>query len=78
MKVHRAQMQMVKEMSSKLRSLGIPFFGTRSDLVRPVNGMQKEDLRTSTPNLEKCMIDEQELVKLQGKMLEILEGLCSE
>jgi hypothetical protein len=78
MKVHRAQIQMVKEMSSKLQSLGIPFFGTRSDLVRLASRIQTEEVETSTQNLERGMINEQELVNLQRKMLEILEGLCSE
>lgn len=32
-KVYRAQHQMVREMSVKLKGLGIPFFGTRNDLV---------------------------------------------
>ena len=32
-KVYRAQHEMVKEMTGKLRTLGVPFFGTRSGLV---------------------------------------------
>lgn len=32
-KVYRAQHEMVKEMTGKLRALGVPFFGTRSGLV---------------------------------------------
>jgi len=78
MKVHRAQLQMVKEMSSKLRSLGIPFFGTRSDLVRPASITQTDDSETSTSHPGRGMINELDLVNLQRKMLEILEGLCSE
>jgi hypothetical protein len=78
MKVHRAQMQMVTEMSSKLRSLGIPFFGTKVDLVRPASKRQIHDSGASAPNVEEGVIDEIELVNLQKKMLEILEGLCSE
>ncbi|KAE9377118.1 hypothetical protein N431DRAFT_436368 [Stipitochalara longipes BDJ] len=77
MKVYRAQMQMVKEMSTKLRSLGVPFFGTRVDLVRPAG---KEISRTdgSVGPEEKGMIDEVDLVKLQKKMLAILEDLCND
>jgi len=70
MKVYRAQMQMVREMNTKLRSLGVPFFGTRSDLVRPVGAEGPKD--------EKGMIDEVDLVKLQRKMLAILEDLCND
>lgn len=32
-KVYRAQHEMVKEMTGKLKALGVPFFGTRSGLV---------------------------------------------
>ncbi|KAN0117576.1 Protein of unknown function (DUF2458) domain containing protein [Hyaloscypha variabilis] len=77
MKVYRAQMQMVKEMSTKLRSLGVPFFGTRTDLVRPAG---KETSRSdgSIGLQEKGIIDEVDLVKLQKKMLAILEDLCND
>jgi len=77
MKVYKAQTQMVREMSARLRSLGVPFFGTKSELVRSPgkdavgdgDGVQKE---------EKGTIDEADLVKLQRKMLGILEDLCSD
>jgi hypothetical protein len=77
MKVYKAQMQMVKEMSTKLRSLGVPFFGIKVDLVRPAG---KESSRTegSVAPEEKGMIDEVELVRLQRKMLAILEDLCND
>lgn len=77
MKVYKAQMQMNREMSNKLRSLGVPFFGTRSDLVRPAG---KEASATGTESIQdgKVMIDEVELVKLQRRMLTILEDLCND
>ena len=78
MKVYRAQMQMVREMNAKLRSLGVPFFGTRSDLVRPVGKEVTALSGTHDPKNEKGMIDEIELVRLQRKMLGILEDLCNE
>ncbi|PBP26895.1 hypothetical protein BUE80_DR002217 [Diplocarpon rosae] len=78
MKVYRAQLQMVKEMNAKLRSLGVPFFGTRSDLVRPVGKENAFSNGKSDPEARKGMIDEAELVKLQRKMLKILEDLCSD
>jgi hypothetical protein len=77
MKVYRAQMQMVKEMSTKLRSLGIPFFGTRIDLIRPA-GKESSGTDRSVDPEEKAMIDEVDLVKLQKKMLAILEDLCND
>jgi len=77
MKVYRAQMQMTREMSNNLRNLGVPFFGTRSDLVRPAG---KEGTVPSAESTKdgKIMIDEAELVKLQRKMLTILEDLCND
>ena len=78
-KIYRAQMQMVREMNAKLRSLGVPFFGTRSDLVRPVgSGGSAEGAIGSKQENEKGMIDEVELVKLQRKMIAILEDLCND
>lgn len=78
MKVYKAQMQMVKEMSAKLRSLGVPFFGTRSDLVRPIGKEANPMIGTPDRKDEKGTIDEGELVTLQRKMLAILEDLCSD
>lgn len=77
MKVHRAQVQMVKEMSTRLRNLGVPFFGTRSDLVIPIG---KEELKggNGDKELDKGTIHETELVKLQRKMLGMLEDMCNE
>jgi hypothetical protein len=74
MKVYRAQTQMVKEMMGVLRRVGVPFFGTRSELVR-VAGKEAAggDGKDGTG-----MIDEEDLVKLQRKMLMFLEDLCSD
>lgn len=71
MKVYKAQLQMVRETSSRLKDIGVPFFGTRTELVR----------RSGAPlagTAGKPMIDESELVKLQRKMLETLEDACSD
>jgi hypothetical protein len=77
MKVYKAQMQMVKEMSTKLRSLGVPFFGIKVDLVRPA-GKESSGTEGRVAPEEKGMIDEVELVRLQRKMLAILEDLCND
>jgi hypothetical protein len=76
MKVYRAQIQMVREMNAKLRSLGVPFFGTKSELVRPA-GKDAAGDGGHAPKDAKGMIDETDLVKLQRKMLAILEDLCT-
>ena len=65
---------MSQAMKSELKALGVPFFGTRSNLVRgngtgptpggPVGGG------------EDGKVGEQELVGLQKRMLGLLEDLC--
>ena len=78
-KVYRAQVQMVKEMSAKLKGLGVPFFGTRAELVRKQG---QEEVNHVVRKSEGCEgsgnIDEGELVVLQRRMIGILEDLCSE
>lgn len=59
-------------MNTKLRGLGVPFFGTKTELVRPAN--KKSD----QPLDGKEMINEVDLVKLQRRMLEMLEDLCDD
>lgn len=57
MKVHRAQLQMVREWSAKLRNLGVPFFGTNSSLVIPF-GKGEVTPGDGGRKLEKGMIHE--------------------
>lgn len=72
MKVYRAQFQMVREMSAKLKSFGVPFFLTRTELVR------KPGDKPGDPAAEEKKIDEAELVELQRRMIAILEDLCND
>ncbi|KAK6613720.1 hypothetical protein H4I96_00041 [Botrytis cinerea] len=51
MKVYKAQTQMVREMNGKLRNLGIPFFGTKSELVR-IPGKHDATNRAGTASTE--------------------------
>ncbi|KAH8663005.1 hypothetical protein BGZ60DRAFT_79185 [Tricladium varicosporioides] len=76
LKVYKAQMQMAREMSAKLKGLGVPFFGTRSELIRGKGESGGGGVSASQDG--RIMIDEMELVKLQRKMLEILETLCGD
>jgi hypothetical protein len=78
MKVYKAQMQMVREMTAKLRSLGVPFFGTRAELVRVDGKERAEEARSDGPKDGNGAIDEVELVKLQRRMLTLLEDLCGD
>jgi len=82
MKVYRAQLQMIKQMRGKLITLGIPFFGTRPELVRPnrkeaTKKYSEEGQRDEKPGSDK-RIDEDALIGLQKKMLGFLEELCKE
>jgi hypothetical protein len=65
---------MVKEMSAKLKNLGIPFFGTRSELVRKSKGDHNPKDDADDPNSK--AVTEAQLVELQRKMLTLLEELC--
>jgi hypothetical protein len=78
MKVYKAQMQMVREMNSRLRNLGVPFFGTKTDLVRPAGKEAPKAGSNEDSKDEQEMIDEVDLVKLQRKMLAMLEDLSNE
>ena len=77
MKVHKAQLQMVREMTTRLRNLGVPFFGTRSDLVIP-RGKEEQEDGTGKGKLWQGKIREADLVELQRRILVILEDLCNE
>ncbi|KAI9793211.1 MAG: hypothetical protein M1816_000632 [Peltula sp. TS41687] len=86
-KVHRAAVEMVKAMSSELKDMGVPFFGTRSHLIemgaattatssaRNTSSGQGVDDGGTAPG--KTTIDQRELGKLQRKMLEMLEDMCT-
>jgi hypothetical protein len=77
-KVYRAQTQMVKEMSMKLKGLGVPFFGTKVELVRKRGEEDEKEEDKGNGKGEVKKIDEGQLVELQRKMIVILEDLCSE
>lgn len=65
---------MVSEMGGKLHRLGIPFFGTRPELIRydgGVDGAADED------EGQVRGITESELLEMQRRMLGILEDLCA-
>jgi hypothetical protein len=79
-KVYRAQVQMVKEMSAKLKGFGVPFFGTKAELVSRKGVVKGDgsDAAVIGEGIDSKKIDEAELVELQRRMIVILEDLCSE
>jgi hypothetical protein len=82
MKVYKASIEMVAAMTTELRNLGVPFFGMKSDLQRtsqdgetsagyePRHDLIQED--------SKATLGQDELRKLQKRMLELLEDLCKD
>jgi hypothetical protein len=71
-KVHRAQEQMVAEMTARLKNLGVPFFGIKKELIRSPKDIQGLD------GTNDKKIDEEVLLGLQRRMIGILEDLCAE
>ncbi|KAL8686122.1 MAG: hypothetical protein Q9218_007330 [Villophora microphyllina] len=71
-KVHKAYTEMVTATQRELKSLGIPFFCIRDDLV--VRG----DVQEGSGEMEKGKVTEKELGKLQAKVVELLEDLVQE
>lgn len=76
-KVYRAQCQMVREMGGKLRGLGVPFFGTRGELIIYENSDAAMNAVEEGREGGRKMITEKELLEMQRRMLGILEDLCA-
>ncbi|KAJ6139385.1 Protein of unknown function DUF2458 [Penicillium samsonianum] len=78
-KVHRAAVQMADAIIAELRGLGIPFFTLRKELVQdtPSNiEVSQPRSQTESTGTTSSPIAKSELVKLQQRMLELLEDLC--
>jgi hypothetical protein len=71
MKVYKASVEMAKALDSELRHLGTPFFAIRQELVG--SGAISEGTGDKPPTIPK-----EQLVKLQHRMLGLLEDLCKE
>lgn len=69
---------MVKAMSTELKDMGVPFFGTKSHLIDrgTTSSIRVEGGGTSRMSPGK-KIQGHELVKLQRKMLDMLEDMCA-
>ncbi|KAJ5782780.1 hypothetical protein N7457_004554 [Penicillium paradoxum] len=80
-KVHRAATQMTNALIAELRGLGIPFFTLRKDLIQDTSSAPENSdprrLSDIGPSVS-SPISKTELVKLQRRMLELLEDLCKE
>ncbi|KAI9833177.1 MAG: hypothetical protein M1819_003800 [Sarea resinae] len=83
MKVYIASREMVKAMTLELKNVGVPFFGTDPALVSkggadPVRGGLHEATGESDGGQAGERIDDAELLKLQKRMLDLLEDMCKE
>lgn len=71
MKVYKASVDMSKALDTELRHLGTPFFAIRSELVGAEHSIGETVGKPAA-------ITKEELVKLQRRMLGLLEDLCKE
>jgi hypothetical protein len=75
---------MTDALISELRGLGIPFFKIRKDLIQDSStgtgtpGSSVAQIQEPNPTRVSSQITKSELVKLQQRMLELLEDLCKE
>jgi hypothetical protein len=82
LKVHAAAVKMTDALVAELRGMSIPFFTLRKDLVR--DSPSSEDSSSSLLQSQadstaaSSPITRSELIKLQQRMLELLEDLCKE
>lgn len=73
---------MVKAMTVELTTLGVPFFGMKSDMVKKRQKLEAaggyDIVDDSLANGPRGEINEEEIMKLQKRMLELLEDLCKD
>ena len=70
-KVYQASKAMVKAVSCQLKELGVPFFGTRLELVDDA----KSGSPPSSTDTAARKIPDTELLSLQRRMLQFLEDM---
>jgi hypothetical protein len=82
LKVHAAAVKMSDALMAELRGMGIPFFTLRRDLVLDSSGTEESSSSLRQNQIDSTSasvpITRAELIKLQQRMLELLEDLCKE
>ncbi|PNS15767.1 hypothetical protein CAC42_4219 [Sphaceloma murrayae] len=68
-KIHRAQVHMINAMTAELKALGVPFFGTRSDVLLERGGAADDTLKIP------AKISSEDLRGLQQRMITYLEDM---
>ncbi|RAK99724.1 uncharacterized protein BO80DRAFT_426392 [Aspergillus ibericus CBS 121593] len=84
-KVYKASKQMSEAMGAELRTLRIPFFSIKKDLISESTTKTPEGARSTSGNsydpskqLQLLPLSREELSALQLRMLELLQDLCRE
>lgn len=72
-KVHKAATEMTNAMTTELKQLGVPFFGT---IQSPADSIASRDPRLNYLPAQKGL-DPLEMRALQKRMLELLEDMCT-
>ena len=67
---------MANHVESELEAVGIPFFGTRPELLSSERG--GESSSNGQNSMSNVPLSSHQLKKFQTKMLELLEDLCKE
>lgn len=82
-KVHKASIEMAQAMMEELKTIGVPFFGVREELIQkeldPLHVRMKSDtVKDGTRLVSRTGTNQGELMKLQRRMLELLEDMCKD
>ncbi|EOD50830.1 hypothetical protein GTA08_BOTSDO05999 [Neofusicoccum parvum] len=70
-KVYRAQVEMNAVMSGQLKGLGVPFFGVKPHLIAD----SESAASSRSVSASKAKLTQNELLKLQRRMVEYLEDM---
>ena len=73
-KIYAAQAEMDRAMSFELKALGVPFFGTKQDLIRSETLEDDDALMAKQPKWSP-RITASELVQLKRQMVRYLEDM---
>ncbi|TKA58229.1 hypothetical protein B0A49_10998 [Cryomyces minteri] len=74
-KLHRAQLDMFNARSAELKALGVPFFGTRSQLIVRSEEQNSRASADDSQMEHAGKITDQRLLELQERMIQHLEDL---
>lgn len=71
-------MDMVNATEAELQAMGVPFFGTRSELIVSENGTGGKSDDRARKSGGTMKLSRKELIDLQKKVLGLLQDLCQD